>query len=128
MLGVRPKGIVRYIWELCKRLDILPAAEFYLYSQHSAGLPLISVRWHERVDSPFGRRLPKSSWAVTRPGFMASSDRVDVFWGGTGLIPLIGLSARLVLTVHDLVYRVRPEVLSFRATWAMRMFFGASLA
>jgi hypothetical protein len=82
VLGIRPKGIVRYVWELCKRFDeILPAAEFYLYSQHSSGLPLISDRWHEPIDSAFGRRLPKSLWAATRPGFMASRDRVDVFWG-----------------------------------------------
>jgi hypothetical protein len=34
---------------------------------------------------------------------MARRDRVDVFWGTTGLIPLIGVSACSVLSVHYLV-------------------------
>jgi glycosyltransferase involved in cell wall biosynthesis len=58
---------------------------------------------------------------------MARKDRVDVFWGGTGLIPLIGLSARSVLTVHDLVYKIIPEAMSRKARWTMNMFFKPSL-
>jgi glycosyltransferase involved in cell wall biosynthesis len=129
VLGVRPKGIGRYIWELCKALDvILPCAEFYLYTRESTGLPRISNRWHERAETGLAQRLPKSLWAITRPGFMARRDRVDVFWGGTGFIPLIGLSARSVLSVHDLVYKLMPESMSRRARWAMKMFFEASLS
>jgi glycosyltransferase involved in cell wall biosynthesis len=129
VLGVRSKGIARYIWELCKGLDvILPRAEFYLYSREPTGLPRISSRWHERAETGWARKLPKSLWAVTRPGFMACRDRVDVFWGGTGLIPLIGLSARSVLSVHDLVYKIMPEAMSSKARWAMNMFFERSLS
>jgi glycosyltransferase involved in cell wall biosynthesis len=129
MLGGRPKGIARYIWELCKGLDlILPRAEFYLYSREPTGLSRISSRWHERADRGWARRLPKSLWAVTRPGFMARRDRLDVYWGGTGLIPLIGLSVRSVLSVHDLVYKLMPDAMSSRARWAMEMFFESSLS
>jgi glycosyltransferase involved in cell wall biosynthesis len=128
-LGVRPKGIPRYVWELCRGLDMtLPNAEFYLYSRNPTGLPLISTRWHERPDSAWARRMPKSLWAVVRPGFMAREDKIDVFWGGAWLIPLIGLSVRSVLTVHDLVYKVVPETMSTRTRWAMRMFFEPSLS
>jgi glycosyltransferase involved in cell wall biosynthesis len=129
VLGLRFKGIARYIWELCKGLDvILPRAEFYLYSREPTGLPRISSRWHERAETGWARQLPKSLWAVTRPGFLAGRDRVDVFWGGTGLIPLIGLSARSVVTVHDLVYKIVPEAMSFKARWATNMFFESSLS
>lgn len=129
VLSVRPKGIARYIWELCKALDVtLPDAEFYLYAPQPTSLPRISSRWHERADVGWARRLPTSLWAVTRPGFIARRDRVDVFWGGTGLIPLIGLSARSVVSVHDLVCKLMPECMSYRARWAMKMFFEVSLS
>jgi glycosyltransferase involved in cell wall biosynthesis len=128
VLGVQCKGIARYIWQLCKGLDVvLPEAEFYLYSRDPTGLPKISSRWHERSEGGWARWLPKSLWAVVRPGFLANQDGIDVFWGGTGLLPLIGLSARSVLTVHDLVYRVMPESMSFKARWAMKLFFERSL-
>jgi glycosyltransferase involved in cell wall biosynthesis len=129
ILGSRAKGIARYIWELCKGLDtVLPGAEFFIYSRDPIGLRPISSRWHQRSESDYARRMPKSFWAVTRPGFMARHDRVDVFWGGTGLLPLIGLSARSVLSVHDLVYKLNPESMSWRARWTMRLFFKASLS
>lgn len=129
VLSVRPKGIARYIWELCKALEVtLPNADFYLYSPEPTGLPRISSRWHERTDMGSARRLPKSLWAVTRPGLMARRDRIDVFWAGTGLIPLIGLSARSVLSVHDLVCKLMPKSMSYRARWTMKMFFEASLS
>ncbi len=129
MLGVRSKGIARYIWELCKALDnVLPQAEFFLYCRAPSGLPRISSRWHERVDSSVaGKQLPSSLWAVARVGFLARRDDVSVFWGGTGLVPLAGLRARSVLTVHDLVYNLEPRTTSSRARWAARLFFRASV-
>ena len=33
-----------------------------------------------------------------------------------------------VLTVHDVVHRVAPETMDFRALWATRLFFASSLA
>ena len=129
VLSVRNKGIARYIWELCRGLDtILPQAQFYLYSREPIGLPPISGRWQERSDTGFARRIPKGLWAVTRPGLMARRDGIDVFWGGTGFIPLLGLSARSVLSVHDLVFKLMPETMASRERWAMNMFFEASLS
>jgi glycosyltransferase involved in cell wall biosynthesis len=128
MLGVRPKGIGRYIWELCKAIDrAMPEAEFFLYSRTPTGLPRISPRWHERVDSSVAaKRLPNSVWGALRAGFLTRSDDLSVFWGGTGLLPLVGLRARSVLTVYDLVYSLEPRTTSRRARWAARLFFRAS--
>ena len=128
MLGIRPKGIARYIWELCKALDkALPEAEFFLYCRTPTGLPKISSRWHERLDiSLAAKRLPNSLWGALRVGFLTRSDDLSVFWGGTGLLPLVGLRAPSVLTVHDLVYNLAPSTTSARARWAARLFFRAS--
>jgi glycosyltransferase involved in cell wall biosynthesis len=130
MLGPRPKGIARYIWELCKALDkVLPDARFFVYSPRPiVPMPAISPRWSWRCDlSPVGARIPNSIWGVSRLGYISKRDNLDVFWGGTGLLPLAGLRAPTVLTVHDFVYKLAPETASYRARWAMRMFFGASI-
>ncbi len=128
MLGPRPKGIVRYIWELCRALDqIMPDAEFFLYGRAPIEVPRISARWHQRADTSPARRLPNSLWGASRAGFLARRDDLSAFWGGTGLIPLIGLDAQSVLTVHDLVHSLEPHTTSARARWAARLFFRASV-
>jgi glycosyltransferase involved in cell wall biosynthesis len=130
MLGPRPKGIGRYVWELCKALDrVLPDARFVVYSREPiVPVPDISPRWRWRCDlSPAGARVPNSLWGVFRLGFIAQRDNLDVFWGGTGLLPLAGLKARTVLTVHDFVYKLAPETMSTRSLWATRLFLNASI-
>jgi glycosyltransferase involved in cell wall biosynthesis len=128
-LGSRPKGIGRYIWELCNGLDeVLPKAQFFLYSPRPLNLPPISGRWSIRVDeSPF-RRLPSNLWLVVGAGRLAQRDEVDCFWSGSGLLPLVGRRARTVLTIHDLVHKVAPETMDTRALWATRLFFRSSVA
>jgi glycosyltransferase involved in cell wall biosynthesis len=127
-LGLRPKGIGRYIWELCNGLDeVLPNAQFFLYTPRSLNLPHISNRWSFRVDeSPF-RRLPSNLWLVVGAGRLAQRDKVDCFWSGSGLLPLAGVRARTVLTIHDLVHKVAPETMDTRALWATRLFFRLSV-
>jgi glycosyltransferase involved in cell wall biosynthesis len=128
-LGPRLKGIGRYIWELCKGLDqVLPAAEFFLYTPTSPGLAPISHRWSIRVDDSRWGRLPNNLWLVARAGLLSRRDRLDVFWGGTGLLPLIGMNTPKVLTVHDVIHRVAPQTMDFHALWATRLFFSSSLA
>jgi glycosyltransferase involved in cell wall biosynthesis len=128
-LGLRPKGIGRYIWELCKGLDkILPAARFFLYTPRPLNLPVISPRWSVRVDRSQLGRLPSNVWVVAAIGRLTRCDNLDGFWAGSGLLPLIGLRARTVLTVHDLVHKVAPQTMDLRALWAARLFFRSSVA
>ncbi len=61
-------------------------------------------------------------------GFVSHTDNLDVFWGGTGFLPLLGLRTKTVLTVHDLVYRIAPDTCRGRALWAGRLFFHRSLS
>src|SRR5271155_818758 len=129
-LGPNRKGIGRYVWELCKELDrILPTAQFFLYSPKPPELPPISRRWSIRIDdSAMGQRLPNNLWLATRAGLMSRRDNLDAFWAGTGLLPLVGLKTRAVLTVHDLVQKVAPETMDFKALMATRLFFSRSLS
>jgi glycosyltransferase involved in cell wall biosynthesis len=130
MLGPNPKGIAKYICELCAAFDILlPEAEFFLYTRRAISPPVASMRWHLRIDESLaGRRLPNAFWLALAAGFASRADNLDVFWGGTGLLPLIGLRCSAVLTVHDLVYRIVPETCSRRSLWSNRLFFHSSLA
>ena len=129
-LGPNPKGIGRYIWELCKGLDqALPAAKFFVYVPKPPNVPAISHRWSTRVDhSPLGRRLPNNLWLVASAGLLGRRDNLDAFWAGAGLLPLVGLKARGVLTVHDVVHKVAPRTMDFNARWAAYLFFSGSLA
>jgi glycosyltransferase involved in cell wall biosynthesis len=72
--------------------------------------------------------LPNNLWLVARAGLLSRRDRLDVFWGGTGLLPLIGMNTPKVLTVHDVIHRVAPQTMDFHALWATRLFFSSSLA
>lgn len=127
-LGVRPKGISRYIWELCKGLDhVLPEARFYLYSPWPLILPQISPRWSLRVDQSQLRRLPSNFWLVAGIWRLARGDNLDSFWSGSGLLPLIDPRVRSVLTVHDIVHKVAPQTMETRALWATRLFFRSSV-
>jgi glycosyltransferase involved in cell wall biosynthesis len=128
-LGVRPKGIGRYIWELCRGLDeVLPEAQFFLYTPRPLSLAPISKRWLLRVDQgPFGR-LPNNLWLAFQAGRLARRDELDCFWSGSGLLPLVGPKARTVLTIHDLVHKVAPKTMDTRALWATRALFRISVA
>jgi glycosyltransferase involved in cell wall biosynthesis len=59
---------------------------------------------------------------------MSRQDRLDVFWAGTGLLPIVGLNSPAVLTVHDVVERVAPRTMDPHERWASRLFFSSSLA
>lgn len=128
-LGVRPKGIGRYILELCKALDVtLPEAWFVLYTPRPIDLPRISPRWSVRVDQSLLGRLSSNLWLTFGTGLLARRDKLDCFWSGSGLLPLVGLRLPRVLTVHDLVHRIAPATMDSRALLAARLFFRLSVA
>lgn len=130
MLGPNPRGIARYTVEMCRALDrVLGNAEFFLYARRPVEAPVASPRWHVRVDgSGPGRWLPNSLWLALQAGRVAARDDVDVFWGATGLLPLIWVPRRTVVTVYDLVYCVAPETTNRRSLWSARLFFERSVA
>ena len=130
MLGPNPRGIARYTTEMCRALDlVLGNAEFFLYARRPVEAPVASSRWHVRVDlSGPGRWLPNSLWLALQAGRVAARDEIDVFWGTTGLLPLVRVPRRTVVTVYDLVYCVAPETTNRRSLWSARLFFERSVA
>ena len=129
VLGPSPNGIGRYIIEMCRALDrVLGSAEFFVYLRRPVEPPMTSPRWHIRLDnSAAGRRLPNSFWLALRAGQFAARDDLDVYWGATGLLPLVCVPRRTVITVHDVVHHIAPQTMSGRARLNSRLFVRPSL-
>lgn len=123
-------GTRRYVTELCRVLDVaLPEARFVIFSNAPLKMPVDSPRWSLRADDgACGRTLSPFAWYVSRAGSLAAREGVDVFWGCANFLPL-GLPRRIraVVTVHDVVHRVFPQSMRFRARLAYGLFFRLSM-
>jgi len=124
LLG-RRTGIGRYVFEICRELDVLlPSAEFFVYAPEPVELPVASPRWRCRVEnSSWARGLKPIAWLKLRAGRLCRQDRLDVFWGSATLFPRLPPSVRRVSTVYDLTFRLAPETMGRTHLLAHRMFF-----
>jgi glycosyltransferase involved in cell wall biosynthesis len=120
LLGDNRTGISRYVFELCRALDrLLPAAHFFVYGPWALQMPVSSPRWIPRVDplEPVLRRAKrqwytKHLWMLMREGRLCREDGLHVFWATQApFVPALPSSVRVVATVYDLQYRIRPETL-----------------
>ena len=118
-------GIPRHIWEVSKRLDqLLPDAEFYLYTPQNVSLPAISDRWHIRFDPiPLLGKMKQNLWLKLRCGQLANKDNLDVFWSATSLLPRLPTSLPSCLTVFDLNLKIAPETMPLFTRLAFNIFF-----
>jgi glycosyltransferase involved in cell wall biosynthesis len=111
-------GIGNYVARLLERLLMLnPHDDFVLYSNAEISFP-DSPNLQRRVSSP-PRRGPY--WQNTQLRQMARADRLDVFWGTNGLLPLY-LGVPTVLTVHDMVYKFAGRTIPWHS-WLGRRWF-----
>jgi glycosyltransferase involved in cell wall biosynthesis len=117
-------GIGRYVFELCKVLDLeMQNVDFFVYSNSNINKPVISERWHYCVDNSFfGKNLKKVAWLKLICGFLVMRDKIDIFWGTSSFLPLIGKIPSL-LTVYDMNYKIVPETMSVSHLWAFKLFF-----
>ena len=118
-------GIGRYVFELCRRLDILlPDAQFIVYSQHQIELPIISSRWQLRLDNALlAKRMKPALWLKTLCGRLCRNDDLDVFWAAATLFPGLPDKTRTISTVYDLNFVVVPETMSSYQQLSHRFFF-----
>ncbi len=118
-------GIGRYVFELCRELDILlPQAEFFVYAPTPVELPLVSDRWHCRVEPRrWARSLKPIAWLKLRAGRLCREDRLDVFWGAATLLPPLPAAVRCLSTVYDLTFRIAPDTMGRTHLLAHRLFF-----
>jgi glycosyltransferase involved in cell wall biosynthesis len=118
-------GIGRYVFEICRELhSLLPGAEFFVYARQAVELPVVSERWHRRVErSRWARTLKPIAWLKLRAGQLCKEDRLDVFWGCATLLPPLPKGVCRLSTVHDLTFRLAPETMASTHLIAQRLFF-----
>ena len=96
-----------------------PQVSFALYANGDGDFPVAPNIVH-RISRPT-RRGPV--WHNTQLVRMLHDDRIDVFWGTNGLIPLHGLRGiGSVVTIHDLVHRFAPHTQRVAVRWKQRVF------
>lgn len=116
-------GVGRYVFELCRALDeLIPEAEFFIYSKTPIEVPINSKRWVLRVDPLPGAKYVWM-WLKARGSLLCFNDNLDVFWGGASFLPYVREKVRTVLTVHDLNYIIAPETMMMRSFLAYKLFF-----
>lgn len=123
-------GVGRYVFELCRALDVeMPEARFFVYSHIPVEMPVVSDRWTLRVEAnPIYRTMRSFVWLKTRAGVLCREDDVAGFWGCASFIPRLPKKTRSVITVHDLNYRLVPDTMHTAAVWQYRLFFRRDLA
>ncbi len=121
-LAGRIAGIGRYVLEIARALDeLMPEAEFILYSPTPLRVAAPTSRWHVRLG---GNRATSSyGWLKTTVRRMAQADRVHVFWATRTILPARTDAFRTVSTVHDLNYRMLPASMPRATLWAHRLWF-----
>jgi glycosyltransferase involved in cell wall biosynthesis len=124
LLG-RRTGIGRYMFEICRELDVLlPSAQFFVYAPKPVELPPVSARWRCRVETTkWAQGLKPIAWLKLRAGALCREDNLDAFWGSATLFPPLPGGVRLVSTVYDLTFRVAPKTMSRTHLLAQRLFF-----
>jgi glycosyltransferase involved in cell wall biosynthesis len=100
------KGIPRFLYETLRELAKDPALRLVLFSNRPLhpdnALPIETV-----IDYRWGK-VPGSVWMMTRLNRLAIRAGANIVWGPAHVVPLRNRHLRLVLTVHDLVYRIMP--------------------
>lgn len=122
-------GIGRYVFEICRRLDLLmPDTRFILYSPEPLKVPLPSKRWQTRI---VGRKLAKSAssyvWLKILAGRLAKVDRADIFWATRSILPAFSSGFHTVSTVHDLNSLLFPSSMPYGTFLAFRIWFKSDM-
>lgn len=119
--GMQPKstGLGNYIRNVLVPLAAdNPAVDFLLYSNIALEAPTganIHARQSERYQA-----APR--WMhVSLPRLLAN-DRIDVFWGAIGYVPVLTCPCPTVVTIHDFVYRFAPQTMNRLTRWNRAIF------
>ena len=119
-------GVGRYVFHVGRALErLLPEAEFFAYARGPEDeLALPSARWRARIEtSDMWRRLSSMAWVKWRSHAFIRHDRLDVYWAGRTLLPVLPEHVTTLSSVHDLSRWVLPESMQFEHRWAYRRWF-----
>lgn len=115
-----PTGIPNYASALLRGMCAAhPDVTFYSFSNEVNTVPA-APNMVSRVSTP-RRRGP--IWQNTQLIDMIRAEKIDVFWGTNGVIPLRGLGkTATVVTIHDLSHRFVPDTQLPMIRWKQRVF------
>ncbi len=118
-------GIGRYAYELCSLLDeLLPKAQFFVYTHRPIQMPGRSDRWILRHDSfPLIKHLKPIFWLKTRVPRLCKRDNLDIFIGSATFLPKLSSAVNKIAIVYDLNFKIVPETMSFYHRLAHSFFF-----
>jgi len=106
-------GITRYVLSLInalQRLDQTNDYVLYAHKQLNADITT-NTRWRLRTGTG---RLWGNIWIHLQLPRWLVEDKIDIFWGTQHVLPLMAPKrVRLVLTIHDVVYKVYPRTMSW---------------
>lgn len=122
-------GTSVYLFNLINNLENADTKnEYFLYSRLGIKLPFKhNPNWHLVLTKAL---LNKSStfWMLTSAKRQIIKDKIDIFWGTEGVLPIDALSGvKKVLTVYDLVWRYYPEVLNINNSFILPLFANRSI-
>ncbi|CAI2315513.1 glycosyltransferase family 4 protein [Vibrio parahaemolyticus] len=112
-------GVGNYIYEILSVLVKDKSNFFLLYSNSEIYFP-DEENVKKIVHSPY-RKGP--AWQNTQLLRSLFIDKPDVYWGGNGYLPIFSpKKTKLVLTVHDLVYKYAGETMPFLSRLSRKYF------
>ncbi len=95
-----------------------PQVHFYLYSNIPLDAPT-APNIHLRVAE---RHYPAPLWLHALLPRQLRADRIDVFWGAIGYVPVLGCPCPTVVTIHDFVHRFAPQTMNTLTRWNRAIF------
>ena len=110
-------GIGRYTREVIKELINKPG-QYQLYSP----IPITDEDFYknnvEIRSANFNSRVQKMLWSQTHMPYLASKDKVDLFWGTTHRLPhYLPNNIARVVTIHDLVWKHAGKTMRPLSLW-----------
>lgn len=112
-------GVGNYIFLILEGLVKNYNHQFILYSNQEIFFPDYS-NVKKIVHTPF-RKGP--AWQNTQLIFSLYQDKPDIFWGGNGYLPFIAPSeTKMLLTIHDLVYKYASDTMPTLSRWSRAVF------
>ena len=112
-------GVGNYIYSLLYELVKIKKNKYILYSNQEIFFPdYPNIK--KVVHFPY-RKGP--AWQNTQLIKSLFKDKPDIFWGGNGYLPIFApKKTKLLLTVHDLVYKFAPETMPLLSKLSRRIF------
>jgi glycosyltransferase involved in cell wall biosynthesis len=110
----RPRtGIGRYTLEMCRALSRVDSVDLCLYSPDYIRQEYLDILDAHRVRSGnISNGFLRQIWSEYHLPLWVKEDNLDLFWGPAHRLPrIISKNIPLVVTIHDLVWRIVPETM-----------------